>query len=293
MFKSIISLFLAVALFGCNDDQLDVVIPTTENYNFNMKLPVDGSAGESTATMTDVNSYAFQKDLFVKLFKNITVDKDGNFTMYVPQNSELYFTSNIVEPTSLTDLVVDTTPLNNLLTATTNSVENHPDNSAPNFYSGSHIPTTNLVTESSRNSIEMTRSTARLDIGITNPKILVEKIEIKNTSLQTYVFKNPTPFTTGPKTDYVKSYDPALNTETLDLFRLYESESETNPVKVIISAKYGDLSMVTSVDLKKVERNKTYKIVVTSDGTTIEGTFTIRPWDEGDIITAEPIQPVK
>ena len=291
MFKSIISLFLAVALFGCNDDQLDVVIPTTENYDFNMKLPVDPSTGEPTEAIEDIKSYAFQKDLFVKLFENIIVGIDGDFTMYVPQNSKLYFTSNIVEPISLTDFEVNTTTLNNLLTATTTSVENLPDNSAPNFYSGSYIPTTNLVTESSRNSIEMTRSTARLDIGITNPKILVEKIEIKNTSRQTYVFKNPTPFTASPKTNYVKSYDPALNDDTLDLFRLYESD--TDPVTVIISAKYGNISMMTSVDINKIERNKSYKIVVTSDGTTIEGTFTIAPWEPGDTITADPIQPVK
>ena len=291
MFKSIISLFLAVALFGCNDDQLDVVIPTTENYNFNMKLPTDGSAGESTETIADVNSYAVNNNFFIKSFKDIILNENGDFTIDVPQNTQLYFTSNIVEPTSLANLAVETTPLANLLAVTTNTDMEHTANGAPNFFSGSYIPTTNPVAEAERKSIAMMRSTARLDFDMSaDEKILVTKIVIANASKITSVFKQVTTFESTDKVTYTKAYDPALKGKQLDQFRLYES---TTPVTVTISATYYGVPMQTTVNIPTVERNKAYNILIKSTGTTIEGTFVILPWEIGDNIEALPIQPVK
>ena len=290
MFKSILSLFLATTLVSCTSEQLEIVTPTIENYKFNIKLSPDQSTGE-IEKIEKVNSYAVNNNFFIKSFKDIILDVNGDFTIDVPQNTQLYFTSNIVEPTSLANLVVDTTPLAGLLAVTTNANMEHNINGAPNFFSGSYIPTTNLVAESNRKSIGMMRSTARLDFDMgADEKILVTNITIANASKITSVFKQATTFESTEKTSYTKLYTPELKGKALDQFRLYES---TSPVTVTISATYYGVPMQTTVDIPTVERNKIYNILIKSTGTTIEGTFTILPWEIGGDIEALPIQPVK
>ena len=274
MFKSIISLFLAVALFGCNDDQLDVVTPTIENYNFNMKLPVDGSAGESTETIADVNSYTVYNNIFIESFLNIPL-VGTKFSIDAPQNSQLYFTSNITQPTSLAGLEPNKTSLTTLLAATTDATMTHPDNKAPNFFTGSYGTTGNLVEESSSNVIKMMRSTARLDVNISNDQISVSKIVVKNASKTTYVFKQAKKLEATDKIGYEKTYIPELTGVTEDLFRLYESAN----VEITISATYHGVSMQTKVIVQQVERNNKYIIKITNEGTTIDGSFSVIPWE--------------
>ena len=287
MFKSIISLFLAVALFGCNDDQLDIVTPTIENYNFNIKLPADPSTGEPTEKIENVNSYTVYNKIFLKSFLNIQL-VSGNFSIDAPQNSQLYFTSNIAQPTSLANLKPNETPLTTLLAATTDVTMAHLDNKAPNFFTGSYGTIGNLVEESSSNVIKMMRSTARLDVHITNDQISVSKIVVKNASQTTYVFKQAKKLEATEKIGYEKTYSPELKGLTEDLFRLYESAN----VEITISATYHGVLMQTTVTIPTVERNKKYLITITNQGTTIDGSFTILDWELGETISGV-IVPVK
>ena len=290
MIKSIISLFLAATIVSCTSEQVEIATPTIENYNFNIKLSPDQSIGE-TEKIEKVNSYAVNNEFFIKSFKDIELDLNGNFSIAVPQNTQLYFTSNITEPTSLKNLAVDTTPLVDLLAVTTDEAMAHTVNGAPNFFTGNYTPTANPVAEAELKSIDMMRSTARLDFDMgADEKILVTKIVIENASKITYVFKQATKFASTEKITYTKDYVPELKGKVLDQFRLYESSS---PVIVTISAKYYGVTMQTTVEVPQVQRNKIYNILIKSTGTTIEGTFVILPWEIGGDIEALPIQPAK
>lgn len=279
-----IPLLLALLLFSCIGEQ-----GSSDDSNISLENTTRAISFKTTTQTGDVlskiNAYTIVRDFFYESLNNITVNENNEFSIDSPENSYLFFTSNMDEPSSFATLKPGETTLDFLLSRTTDADAIHSETSAPEFFSGAYAPASGALMQGG-SVVAMIRSTARLDFDMCRDKRMkVNRIEVSGASMQTRVFLGAKPGSSEKKIGYQRDYNPNMEDIALDQFRLYESDT---PVQVSLIGTYNDVDIAVKVTIPTIERNKIYRIRIANAGATVDGSFEVLPWDMGSDIEANP-----
>lgn len=283
MKTNILTILFGSLLFGCSKQQQDFTTPNNPHENVTKTFLIKTTT-QPQDILTNINGYAVQGGIFYKSFKDIEYREEG-FSLDVPRNAHLFLSSNIEEPMSMEALNPGQTTLTHLMAMTTDADAVHSPTQAPEFFSGVYVP--NIESEQQQiHSIEMVRSTARLDFDMTrDQKIKVDRIVVSGASQTTRIFEGTAPWSSDQKVEYQCSYNPALADVATDQFRLYESNT---PIQVTVYGTYNQIPTVVKVAIPQILRNHIYRIKISNAGNTINGSFNVMPWQTGDDIEANP-----
>lgn len=236
---------------------------------------------ESGVKLSDVNCYLFRNGIFYERYANLDISGTGNIGFNIPAHSELYFLANITEPSQLATMQKGVTTSDEFFSFHTPVEEEHTATRAPSkFYSAKVNPD---VMSSSPFIVTLESSLSRIDIDATDAKgsIKIERIYTRSASKTTSYFS---PEGLSHKIDscsYSHTFDTPETGKVEDLFRIYESDA---PVTFVIEATYGDKPIGISTRIKKVKRNKIYKIRIQSAGMEVQTNIETEDWKMGDEI---------
>lgn len=156
--------------------------------------------------------------------------------------------------------------------------------SAPMFYSGTADFTDDNV-RGGRVEVSLVRSVARIDfVNTIDTKMVVKEIVVEDAPASTYVFDRAGMPGESAVTYRRKFDEPFTGTEN-GMFTIFGSD---RPVHVRIIGDYGDSPLNIRTTLPSVERNKIYTLQMVNAGSSVEGAFTIKDWEEGGSVDAFP-----
>ena len=268
---------LFLLLGACSDDAPSESEGTQQAYSVIMKGIMLPDSGSPEAPQ-DVSIYQFYDSNLYKQ-QQLHPNQDGQADINALSGSRLYFLSGVTLP-EIEDAMTEE-KFRNIIIG-----EGLHDNSAPNFMTAVvELNKTPHARNNSEISIDMKRGVARIDLNTTaDNNTRIEVIIVENAPLETFPFLENTPV--SDKTiSYVKKFDPAFGGEQAEVFRIFES---THPINVILRGKYNTIPINLKMQLPRIERNKVYELSVLNIGSTFEGTFQIKPWEEGDTIIGKP-----
>lgn len=235
----------------------------------------------SDAGLTNINCYLFRKGIFYKRYTDITLSENGSCGFNVPSNAELYFLTNIAEPSQLAGMKEGVTTREKFLSYHTSATEEHSATRAPSvFYSAKVTPD---IAQSSFN-VSLGVSLSRIDLDVSDATgMKIERIYTRSAAGTTSYFSSGSLSHAAVNSSYSFTFDPPETGKAEDIFRVYESDS---PVTFIIEGILGDTPVTISTPVKQIERNKIYRIRIQSEGVNAVSSIAIEDWKIGDEITA-------
>lgn len=262
---------------SCHDMVADGINQAEYSERQFMLAPISVTSNE----LTDVNCYMFNKGVFWKAYHNLNVADDGKVKLDIPANSELFFLTNIPEPTQIAKMQAGITTLEEFLSYRTSLDDIHFPTKAPlEFYTGKVIPGISDSTP----EVTLGVNLARIDIDLSEASgIQIERIYTHSAARTTSYFQNDNALQSVGKCSYTHTFTVPLTDNVTDIFRLYESPSS---VMFSIEGKWKDSPISMSVTIRKVERNKVYKLKIQSTGEGLTGKIVAEDWKIGEQITA-------
>lgn len=235
----------------------------------------------SGTSLTNVNCYLFRKGIFYKRYTNLPLAADGSTAFNVPAGAELYFLSNIAEPLPLREMREGSTTRKEFLSYHTPTDDAHSGTRAPSaFYSAKATPDISGTSF----DISLGLSLSRIDVDASDASgIKIERIYTRNAAKTTSYFPSDVLSHTTEICNYSFTFDTPETGKAEDIFRIYESDS---PVTFIIEATYGGAPVTISTPVKRIERNKVYKIRIQSDGMNVVSNILTEDWKAGSDVTA-------
>lgn len=268
---------LSISYSSCTDVEkgIDTLQPAVRQITFNLQKKQD-------ITLTNINGYLFRKGTFYKAFKDIQPNGEGKINMNVPANSQLFFLANIPEPAQLTSMKEGVTTLNDFLSYHTPDDEVHSQTKAPSqFYNAQVSP--DLST--SEFNITMGLSVARIDLDASEASaVKIERIYTEEATATTNYFIGGTPSPTQKNCRYSHEFKIPETDKVEDIFRIYEKNS---PIVFILEGTHGNTPISIEVPIKRIERNKIYKIRIQAAGMDITSNVNVADWTTGEEILAD------
>lgn len=254
--------------------------PIEQQFRLSIK-----SLGIETSELTNVNAYLFSAGTLVSISANLPLI-ESTAIIHTPLNTQIYFLAGLSTlPTSLNSLKVGETSLTTFLSLCTNSLKEAQAGSATLFYTGYYEGLKNA--DKTAHEIKMTRSVARLDLDTSSdPFIKINRIIARNVPLSSVLFTGGSAVAGNIVTGTVeKVFDtPALG-QIEGFMYLFESSS---PLSLILHGTYDEVPIVVNVSVPSVQRNTAYTIEIKNIGSTINGSISIKPWEEGNIVEGKP-----
>lgn len=154
------------------------------------------------------------------------------------------------------------------------------DHSAPEFFVGQASFASGVPS-----AVQFRRRTARIDLDTQDdPAIAVTAITLKNAPAATYPFLEHRE-ASDRRLTYERHFAQPQRGQVSDLFRVYESET---PVEVEITGSYNGVPIVIEAAFPTLDGNRVYTLVLRSAGSSIESSFVVAPWEEGDTVVGTP-----
>lgn len=277
--KLISLLTLSLVYSSCSDTEVDKGInsvePTTRKFTFSIQE-------SSNAILSPINGYLFRKGTFYKAFRNLSSDGERKIILNIPAYSELFFMANIDEPDELKAMKEGNTTLDEFLSFHTPDNEVHSATQAPSqFYSAHVLPDLS----NQEFNITMGLSVARIDLDVSEAaNIKIERIYTEEAASTTTFFEGENISTFGKSCSYSHEFDTPETGKVEDIFRIYEKKS---PIVFIMEGSQGNIPISISTTIKRIERNKIYRIRIQSAGMNITSSINIADWITGDEITVD------
>lgn len=205
--------------------------------------------------------------------------KEGNAEIAAVSGSRLYFLTGIALP-----LGGEVTSEEEFLNTVVG--EGLHDNSAPDFMAATVELESGVVTRGGADiHVAMKRGVARIDLNTTaDSKTIIKEVIVEDAPEETCPFVENKQASDKTIT-YRKEQADGFGREQKDLFRLFESR---RPVHIVLRGTYEGTPIRLKVELPTVERNKVYELAVLNAGATLEGSFEIKPWEEGETVVGKP-----
>lgn len=273
MIKLQLYFVLFILIASCTDIDHNNIKDSERSKQFQLNTHT-----ESDAKLTDVNCYLFRDGIFYKKYANLDLSGTGRIEFDIPAHSELFFLANITEPSQLATMQKGVTTSDEFFSFHTPAEEEHSATRAPSkFYSAKVSPD---VMSSSPFIVTLESSLSRIDLDATDAggSIKIERIYTRSTSKTTSYFS---PEGLSHKIDscsYSHTFDTPETGKVEDLFRIYESDA---PVIFVMEGTYGDKPISISTPIKKVKRNKIYKIRIQSAGMNVQTSIQTEDWMTG------------
>lgn len=153
------------------------------------------------------------------------------------------------------------------------------DNSAPLFLTG-HA---SVSAETGSLDIPMKRGVARVDLDATGAEIDIEEIVVEDAPAGSYLFEGVSGALDAGKMSYKKMFDVVPEGVFKNAFMLFES---SDPVNVDIRGNIKGSPVSVKAVIETVERNKVYTLHVYKSGVSLEASFGVADWEDGDEIGA-------
>lgn len=243
------------------------------------------SLGIETSELTNVNAYLFSEGTLVSISANLPL-VESTATIHVPLNAQIYFLAGLSTlPTSLNSLEVGKTSLNTFLSLCTNSLTEAQAGSATLFYTGYYEGSKNAG--KAAHEIKMTRSVVRLDLDTSSdPLIKINRMIVRNVPLSSVLFTGGSAVAGNIATGTVeKVFDTPASGQIEGFMYLFESSS---PLSLILHGTYGEVPVIVNVSVPLVQRNTAYTLEIKNIGSTINGSISIKPWEEGGVVEGKP-----
>ncbi len=138
-------------------------------------------------------------------------------------------------------------------------------------------------------SVEMEHGTARIDLNTgQDSTTVVKSIQIENAPSESYIFPSSVSRAAlEGRTSYIKEFEGEGMTSGFAAGVAYCYESET-PVKAVISCSQKGVPLRLSVDIPSIERGKAYEVQVLNIGAEINVLFSVKEWEDGLTVYAQP-----
>ena len=276
--KTIIPILLGTLLSGAcsNDEQIGREV-VQQTYSVVLKS-ITMSGEESSEELKDVSVFQFSDG---ELYKTdlLNPGKNEQSEISAISGSQLYFLTGLDIPVK-EKATTEEEFLNTVIG------EGLHDNSAPNFMTAVTELESGVVTRGSANvDVVMKHGVARIDLNTTaDSKTKIKEIIVEDAPAETFLFIENKQ-ASNKTVNYRKELASDFNGEQKEIFRIFES---TRPVHIILRGTYDEIPIRLKVELPVVKRNKVYELTVLNVGATIEGSFKIKPWEEGETIIGKP-----
>lgn len=158
------------------------------------------------------------------------------------------------------------------------------DKVAPLFYSG-FADLDASAWSAGQLEVGLVRSVARIDfVNEIDTDVKVSKVVVMDAPAESFVFSNGvTP--SDESISFERSFDVPFRGSESGLFYIFESD---RPVHVRILGEYGDSPLNVEAVLQSVERNMVYTLQMVNVNSKLEGAFTVKKWEDGVSIDANP-----
>lgn len=283
-------LFLVLTLLfvgSCTETpSTEPIKPTdpTESVDHKFKFSTNSLGTEST-NITNVNAYVFSAGTLVKIIVGLPIT-ESTVTINVPVNTQIYFLAGIgTSPSSMSSLEENKTSVETFLSLCADPMKESEASTATQFLTGYYEGVNN--TEKAVHDITMTRSVARLDLDTSSdPLIKINRIIVKNVPLSTLIFENNKTIDTKITTTTAETiFDTPISGKSEGFMYLYESSQS---IPMTLYGTYNDVPIVVNITIPSLERNSAYTVKVNNTGTSVNGSITIKPWDQGGVIEGNP-----
>lgn len=256
------------------------------NGGLNLKMQIQNMV--SNEKLSQVDALLFNNDVLAQKYIDLPeTDAPGQYKLHVDRtvfNGHLVFFSNASE-LGLDAFNTSQTTINDLRSATTPVADFQ--TTFPVFYYTSEVD----VNANSNPSldVQLKRSIARVDLTV-QPEvdIVIDSCRVSNLADRSFML----PGNTGSLPDIQSCTmklegDKFTSKEITALMYLYES-SDMAP-NLWFYARINGVKNKLVVNLPdEIERNKVYKINITSLGATLQANLTVAPWDEGSNSVVKP-----
>lgn len=255
-------------------------IPATFRMSATNLSPAEGGVSAADGESFDaVDAYVFAGGTLNKVSKAIPVS-GGQCTLEVLPGAEVCFTANLAAAPAVTE---GTTKLDEFLAMRNAALDTEGDYRPAEFFSGRcTVP----AAVTAPVAVSLWRSIAQLNLNTSaDENLTVERIEIEGLPLSTTLMRGENPAAPAATRSLTLDWSAAPKTTEENILRLYETSST---VRFTVHALYRGEPQVVRLALDKVERNYFYTIRLSKVESTVTGTFTIVPWQDGGDVGADP-----
>lgn len=283
--KKVTRLFFIISLFfmqSCAES--DPLKESSEPIKQQFQLSVKALGMEATE-LTNINAYLFSAGTLVSILADLPLE-ESTATLYVPINTQIYFLAGLSTlPSSLNSLEAGKTSLKTFQSLCANSLEEAQAGSATLFYTGHYEGSKDAG--QTTHEIKMTRSVARLDLDTSSdPLIKINRIIAHNLPLSSVLFAGGSAVAGNIGTGTVeKVFDTPASGKIEGFMYLFESSSS---ISLTLHATYGVVPITVNVSISSIQRNTIYTVAVKNIGSTVNGSISIKPWEEGNTVVGKP-----
>lgn len=273
---TLLGLFMSM-LWSCSDTQNEVTVDDPVRYSVVMKGMSFSDESSEDEGLSEVTVFQFGDGVLYKE-ECVSPDNEGRADMFVVGDTRMYCVAN-----ASLDAQEKVTQESDFSKSVIASVDG--ENSAPCFLSAVKEIYAQSDADSREITVELKHGVARFDLNTSaDDKILISEVTIDDAPAETYIFAEKTRVSDNT-VSYVKKYAPAFNGKDAGAFYVFES---TQPVTATIRGTYNEIPVRIQIEIPVVERNKVYELEVLNAGSTLEGVFVVKDWEEGETVTGKP-----
>lgn len=252
MKKIIAFLFIIYLCCSCTKD-LSNILEETVVQTF---LFEPSTMNTEKVTLQHINCYIFKNNIFYKTLHNLTQETNNSIAIDLPKTAQLYFLTNIKEPSSLATLEEGKTKLSSFLSMRSDETTQIMWE-APTFYSG--MITVDPTLEKNK-TIKLSIGVAQIDIDASADELIqIDSVEMSSASSSSLLFEGMEQDSSVNKKSYLHNYNPSVSGTVSNVFKTYESST---PVNITIKGTYNQIPIVVHKSIDKLERNKTYALKI-------------------------------
>lgn len=277
---------LCCIIFLCISCSEKTEYEEANNGGLNLKMKIQDRVDNEKLTQVDI--LLFSNDILTQKYINVPeTETSGQYKLNVDKivlNGHLAFFSN-ASGLGLDGFDISQTTINDLRSATTPAADFQ--STFPVFYYTSEM---DVDGNSNLNlDVQLKRSVARIDLHVQpGVDIIIDSCRVSNLADRSFIL----PGNTDPLPDIQSrtmklEADRFISKDIITLMYLYES-SDMAP-NFLFYARINGVKNKLVVNLPdEIQRNKAYKINMTSLGATLHANLTVAPWDEGSSSVVKP-----
>lgn len=270
------ALSACVAVLACSCERSnDVSLPDGE---FTLVFTSSSPSGSLTPDIPSSVAAAQFSDSLLYADNMLAPDASGRVGITAKYGSHLYFISGVDMPAHS-----ESASEESLLSAPIRlSAE---DGTASDFLYGSLVLPSSRSRASGELALSLRHGVARVDIDVENPeRTVISEVVIENAPAYALPF-SPERVTSDETVRLTRAMAQDFDGEQEGLFHIFSS---TTPVHFVISGTQDGVPASFRATLPSVERGKIYELAVLGTGADVQGTFSVRSWEDGATVVAKP-----